>query len=511
MKQLQNLNSTHAPRSPFSPPALAFVAAVLLLVAASFPALLHAQHDPNAPKFDIDLDCTTFAFSPDNHLAFGVRRIFNYKKYTLEGDDLWVATPDGKRKKIVDGEKIVKVPNRPGSYSIHEIWWSPDSRKLIVFETVSRITDTKGTVNAGQKLQLLDANDGHEIPPAPPPPPAPPAPKPTDNKSTAPPSTNASSTSAAAPPTPANQPTATPPAATPPPQNPTPTPTDPNAPPTLHKRTDTDSSSTSSSSSDDDGPPATDTNDKPSKNQKKDRAAAKEREKKAKKEEPAPEPPTEAELNNPLNGAVEGVWLPDGTTVVYLGVVIKPHELFNMHKLTPATGKTAPLFAQHEFADIAWDIPHGTAIAAERDHELSGPATLVSLDLVHETRKEIAPMQDFQGHLVVSRSGRRVAYFSDGDHLQIVNLDSPSKSTVVRAGFGRFEWGRDDNHILLKPGPENRSGTLSWIDISANDFEPAMHDLDYRDFHISPDGQLIGLMSLGKQAIQIFPFSSLAQ
>src|SRR5579862_10072359 len=99
MKHLQNLNSTHALRSPFSPPALAFFGAALLFLAASLPPLLHAQHDPNAPKFDIDLDCTTFAFSPDNHLAFGVRRIFNYKKYTLEGDDLWVASPDGKDRK----------------------------------------------------------------------------------------------------------------------------------------------------------------------------------------------------------------------------------------------------------------------------------------------------------------------------------------------------------------------------------------------------------------------------
>jgi hypothetical protein len=501
MKQPKNLNSHPSTRPRLSPPVLAFLAAALLFAAASFPALLNAQRkDPNAPKFDIDLDCTTFAFSPDNHLAFGVRRVFNYKKYTLEGDDLWVASPDGKRKKIVDGEKIVKVPDRPGSYSIHQIWWSPDSRKLIVFETVSRITDTRGTVNAGQKLQLLDANDGHEIAPEPPPPPAPPAPKPAVAPAENKPPTSTSTTPAT------SAPTSPPPSATPPPQ--TPPPSDPNAPPTLHKRTDSDSS-TSSSSSDDDEPPATNTttNGKPSKNEKKDREAAKKREKKA---EPPPAPPTEAELHNPLNGAVEGVWLPDGSTVVYLGVVIKPHELFDMHKLTPATGKTVPMFPQHEFADVAWDIPHGTALAAERDHELSGPATLVSLDLAHETRKEIAPIKDFQGHLVVSRSGRRVAYFSDGDHLQIVNLDAPSKSTVVRAGFGRFEWG-DDNHILLKPGPENRSGTLSWIDISANDFEPAMHDLDYRDFHISPDGQLIGLMSLGKQSIQIFPSSSLSE
>jgi hypothetical protein len=112
--------------------------------------------------------------------------------------------------------------------------------------------------------------------------------------------------------------------------------------------------------------------------------------------------------------------------------------------------------------------------------------------------------------LTVSPSGRRVGYFRDGDYLEIRDITPNSKPLSLRVGYGRFEWSPDERYILLKRGPETRSGNMVWISIPGGDFTPAMHDLVFRDFHISPDGHWIGLMEVGKRIVKIYPASTFA-
>src|SRR5580658_7158564 len=109
----------------FAPASIA--AAMIAISLSAFPA---ASVDTEKPKYVIDEDCATFAFSPDNHVAYAVRRIYNWKKFTVEGDDLWISTESGKSKRIIDGEKLEKTATFH-SYSIHGISWSPDSKRLI--------------------------------------------------------------------------------------------------------------------------------------------------------------------------------------------------------------------------------------------------------------------------------------------------------------------------------------------------------------------------------------------
>ena len=79
----------------------------------------------------------------------------------------------------------------------------------------------------------------------------------------------------------------------------------------------------------------------------------------------------------------------------------------------------------------------------------------------------------------------------------------------VRVGLGRYEWAPDERHILLKRGPEARSGNLMWVSIPEGNFTPAMNDLVYRDFHFSPDGRYIGLLRVTRN-LAIYPSSAFA-
>lgn len=358
-----------------APTAMIAAAALLLLATFPFPASSAADQKP---AFTMEEYCSTFAFAPDNRIAIGVYRIFNHKKYTLEGDDLWISSPDGRRKRIIEGEKIVKTA-KPQSFKINEISWSPDGQKLAIFKTTYALAGDKDTLTSGDLTELLDT-EGREI-------------------------------------------------------------------------------------------------------------------------------AIPGEKENPLIGGYQATWLADGATVAFLTEAVKPRELAEVHTVKVATGESKKLFDPHQFISVEWDAGHNSAIAIERDKGSSGPAKLVSLDLLHETRKEIADLESAQGQLTISPSGKRVAFFYDGDVLEVRDLAAPAKMIHVRVGLGRYEWAPDERHILLKRGPEARSGNLMWVSIPEGNFSPAMNDLVYRDFHYSPDSRYIGLLRVTRN-LAVYPSSA---
>ena len=357
------------------PAAFMIVSALALLVAFPFPPTSGAD---DKPSFVMDDYCSTFAFAPDNRIAIGVYHVFNHKKYTLEGDDLWISSPDGKRKRIIEGAKLVKT-DKPQSFKINEISWSPDSQKLAIYKTTYNLAGDKDTLTSGDLTELLD-QEGREI-------------------------------------------------------------------------------------------------------------------------------PIQGAKENPLVGGYQATWLADGATVAFLTEVVKPRELAEIHTVTVATGESKKLFDPHQFISVVWDAPHNSAIAIEREIGMSGPAKLVSLDLLHGTRKELADLQNAQGQLTITPSGKRVAFFYDGDMLEVRDLATPTKFIHVRVGLGRYEWAADERHILLKRGPEARSGNLMWVSIPDGNFTPALNDLVYRDFHFSPDGRYIGVLRVTRN-LAIYPSSS---
>jgi hypothetical protein len=137
------------------------LAAVLVIAGFALqPLALLAQ---GKPAFSINEDCQAFAVSSDNKIAFAVQRMKRVKKIVLELDDIWVSSPDGHARKILEGEKFMP-PTQLTSYQVMSLAWSPDGRRLTVDLQTSAIKskDPDALPEGGRGVLLLD-QDGREI------------------------------------------------------------------------------------------------------------------------------------------------------------------------------------------------------------------------------------------------------------------------------------------------------------------------------------------------------------
>jgi hypothetical protein len=75
----------------------------------------------------------------------------------------------------------------------------------------------------------------------------------------------------------------------------------------------------------------------------------------------------------------------------------------------------------------------------------------------------------------------------------------------MKAGFGQFQWGPDERRVLLKRGPADQSDDLVWVGLYDGTFVPALHDLEYHSFAISPNGRAIAVTEPGKEVLMVFP------
>jgi hypothetical protein len=123
---------------------------------------------------------------------------------------------------------------------------------------------------------------------------------------------------------------------------------------------------------------------------------------------------------------------------------------------------------------------------------------------VHESVREIARIDAYQGELSLSPSGKKVGFFEDGDTLEVRDLANPSKAIRVRAGFGRFQWSRDETRILLKRGPPEKSNDLVWVGLYDESFVPALHGLLFHAFSIAPDGESVAVTEPGKGVLKLY-------
>jgi hypothetical protein len=201
-----------------------------------------------------------------------------------------------------------------------------------------------------------------------------------------------------------------------------------------------------------------------------------------------------------IEDATNGAWLGDGVDVVYL-VGGGPYQIA---RVNPSGGKTTILFAGHNFDTVVWDAKRNQAFAVGGNLSVLGKTVVVQLDLLHETVNEIARLDNYKGQLSVSPSGKKVAFFEDGDTIQVVELANPKKPLRVHAGYGRFGWSRDERRILLKRGPDEKSNDLVWVGLADGSFTPILHDLAFHDFAISPDGSSIVVAEPGKSSLKMF-------
>ena len=202
-----------------------------------------------------------------------------------------------------------------------------------------------------------------------------------------------------------------------------------------------------------------------------------------------------------IENASNATWLADGETVVYF----TPGSPYQISSVRPSDGKTKALFEGHSFEAVTWDAKKNSAFVIGENLSVRARGVLAQLDLVHETVREITQVPLYQGQLSLSPSGNKVAFFVDGDAIQVVDLANPAKIVKVRAGMGRFEWGRDETHVLLKRGPDEASRELVWVGLYDGTFAPALHGLEYHDFRDDAGRRICRCHGAGKRDSESFP------
>jgi hypothetical protein len=106
--------------------------------------------------------------------------------------------------------------------------------------------------------------------------------------------------------------------------------------------------------------------------------------------------------------------------------------------------------------------------------------------------------------LAVAPSARKLAYFKDGDTLEVRDVVGRAKPVVVRVAIGEFQWSKDEQHILLKRGQPQASNNLVWVGVYNGVFEPFFHGLEFHSFAIAPDGATVGVTEPGKRALVMY-------
>jgi hypothetical protein len=366
------------------------------------------------PAFKIDEDISRFAFSGGGRIAFATRHLFSVKKIQLQRDDIWIAETDGKKRRILQGEKFVRGTG-PFSYIVRGLRWSPDGSKIAAELGTSEMINADGDTREGVMTLLLD-DEGREI-------------------------------------------------------------TIPGA-------------------------------------------------------------------DSVIPGAINAAWMADGVSVVYLtqqtqanaqasaapaaGADRSPSKppgsppaskLFTMNRVKPFAQGASALFPGHLFSVVAWNVKQDACAAIERNAVAGGVPRLVELEPARESSRELGTLEGYAGGLSISPSGKRVAYWIDNELLEVREVNGPSRMARVRVAVGTLAWSGDEARVLVKRGPAVRSGGLVWIALPplaavAAGAAPAtaeiaprsiLHDLEFRQFDISPDGKFLGVVEPGKRNLLVYP------
>jgi dipeptidyl aminopeptidase/acylaminoacyl peptidase len=124
----------------------------------------HPQNiDISKPLQSIDEDITGFAYAPDGRLIYSVRRMFKTKLYDLQRDDIWLLESNGKRRRLLAGEKFTRG-NAPFTYAVTSYRWSPNGRLILAQLLTTSVVDETGKTEDALMTLILDDN-GKELRP----------------------------------------------------------------------------------------------------------------------------------------------------------------------------------------------------------------------------------------------------------------------------------------------------------------------------------------------------------
>ena len=137
-----------------------FCSLILFFVICYFVPHARAQ-DLEKPLQNIDDEITAFSFAPDGRIVYSVRRNLKTKKYDLQHDDIWILELNGKRRRLLQGDKFNRG-DQPFSYIGDAFHWSPNGRLILAQLFTTTVVDESGRTEDSFMTLALEDN-GKEI------------------------------------------------------------------------------------------------------------------------------------------------------------------------------------------------------------------------------------------------------------------------------------------------------------------------------------------------------------
>lgn len=109
------------------------------------------------PVLNVDDEVTSFAYAADGRIVFSVRRMFKNKKYDMQRDDIFIAEPNGKRRRILEGQKFTHG-DKPFTYQVESFTWSPNNHLIAVQLFTTTVDPEDEHHDDSRALLLLDDN-----------------------------------------------------------------------------------------------------------------------------------------------------------------------------------------------------------------------------------------------------------------------------------------------------------------------------------------------------------------
>jgi hypothetical protein len=117
--------------------------------------------DFEKPLQTIAEDITAFAFAPDGRIVYSVRHNVKTKLYDLQHDDIWLQETNGKKRRLLLGDKF-KFGNTPFSYAVDSFRWSPNGKLILARLFVTSVIDEGGKTQDSFMTVVLDES-GKEV------------------------------------------------------------------------------------------------------------------------------------------------------------------------------------------------------------------------------------------------------------------------------------------------------------------------------------------------------------
>ena len=143
---------------------LEWMIAGILLVGSALPSAPAARgQNLDKPVMSVDEEVTAFAYAPDGRIVFSVRRMFKNKKYDMQRDDIFIAETNGKRRRILEGQKFTHG-DKPFTYQVESFTWSPNSH-IVAVQLFTTTVDPEDEHHDDVRALLLLDDAGRELQP----------------------------------------------------------------------------------------------------------------------------------------------------------------------------------------------------------------------------------------------------------------------------------------------------------------------------------------------------------